>query len=87
VLKRTFNITLEEYSILLDKQNNKCKICNKDQSEFKKAFAVDHCHRHEEETGEIKIRGLLCANCNKGIGNLQENIEILNKAIIYLQGE
>lgn len=40
---------------------------------------VDHCH----DTG--KVRGLLCFNCNVGIGSLQDDIEMLRKAIKYLE--
>lgn len=42
--------------------------------------AIDHDHK----TGEI--RGVLCHNCNTGIGKLQDSVELLEKAIIYLQG-
>lgn len=31
--------------------------------------------------------GLLCENCNKGIGCLQESLEILTNAIEYLTQE
>lgn len=39
---------------------------------------VDHNHR----TG--KVRGLLCGSCNRGLGAMQENINILARAIEYL---
>jgi len=32
-----------------------------------------------------EVRGLLCSNCNTGIGNLQDSIEILEEAINYLK--
>jgi hypothetical protein len=31
-----------------------------------------------------KIRGLLCASCNSGLGKFQENIDVLHDAINYL---
>jgi hypothetical protein len=73
-LKYNFGITLEEYQKLLEKQNNKCKICNNVEK-----LVVDHNHL----TG--KIRGLLCSTCNSGIGMLKENVSILKNAIIYLE--
>lgn len=77
-LKYSFNIDLDQYNELFTKQNGCCAICEKHQTEFNKALAVDH----DYDTN--KIRGLLCANCNKGIGNLQESVKNLNKAIDYL---
>lgn len=79
-LKRTYGITLEEYNKMLEKQNNHCAICKKKQkSSRNKYFAVDHCHK----TG--KIRGLLCDRCNQGIGFLEDSIETLKSAILYLE--
>jgi hypothetical protein len=78
--KREFGITATEYNTLLHKQNNVCKICGqKEQSKRNKRLAVDHCHT----TG--KVRGLLCSNCNRGVGLLKDNIQLLEKAIEYLK--
>ena len=76
-LKRRYNITLEEYNILFEKQNGKCAICNKKQ--INKQLAVDHDHN----TG--KVRGLLCQNCNTGIGKFKDNPKLLLKAKAYLE--
>jgi hypothetical protein len=47
----------------------------------KKIFlAVDHCHAGGH------IRGLLCRQCNVGLGNFQDNIQYLKNAIKYLEG-
>ncbi len=71
-------ITLDIFNTLLEKQNNKCAICGKDIGEFSRAFAIDHNHI----TGEI--RGLLCHNCNGGLGLFMDNVESLQNAINYL---
>jgi hypothetical protein len=78
-LKHKFGITLEEYNKILIKQDNKCMICGENQDKFSKSFAVDHDHN----TG--KIGGLLCHNCNLILGHAKENIEILRKAVVYLE--
>jgi len=83
-LRATYNITNEQYDEMLLQQDNKCKICNKEermphQSTNKiKGLSVDHNH----ETG--KIRGLLCANCNLMIGHAIESSCILRNGANYL---
>jgi hypothetical protein len=61
-LKLYYGITLIQYNEIFNSQNGCCKICGTHQSELKKALFVDHDHK----TG--KIRGLLCHQCNIGIG-------------------
>lgn len=55
-----------------------CDLCGKDVEANGKALAIDHCH----ETGDI--RGMLCSNCNRGIGLLQHDWELLNRASKYV---
>jgi len=43
------------------------------------ALVMDHDH----QTG--KFRGMLCHHCNRGLGNFKDNIENLEKAILYLK--
>ena len=74
-----FGITAEEFKSIFEKQEGCCAICGRHQLEFKKALAVDHCHK----TG--KIRGLLCTNCNQGLGHFMDNSELLLKAAEYLK--
>jgi hypothetical protein len=78
-LKRLYGISLEQYKKMADAQMNCCAICGKHQKNFNHRLAVDHCH----ETG--KIRGLLCAKCNTGIGNFKDDIHLLGQAIEYLR--
>jgi len=77
--KIEFGSSLEEYNELFEKQNGCCAICERHQTELKKRLAVDHIYNTKQ------IRGLLCEDCNLGIGRLKDNIEILKKAIVYLQ--
>lgn len=77
-LKKNYNITLEEYNNLLKEQSYCCAICNKHESECKQKLHVDHDHL----TG--KIRGLLCGNCNPGLGLFKDNKHLLFKAYKYL---
>lgn len=77
-LKSKFGITVEQYDATLEKQNGVCAICNKT-CRTGRRLAVDHCHK----TG--KVRGLLCAECNNGIGKLNDDPDLLRKAIKYLE--
>jgi hypothetical protein len=75
-LKHRFGINSEDYFQMLQDQNNSCAICK--EKEIGKYLHVDHDHL----TGEV--RGLLCKNCNHGLGNFKDKIENLNEAIKYL---
>jgi hypothetical protein len=81
--QRKFGIIPERYSELSESQNGACAICKQPETATRlgkvKALAVDHCH----QSGAI--RGLLCADCNTGIGKLKENIDIFKSAIQYLE--
>ena len=77
-LIKNFGISLIDYNNLLLNQNNCCAICNINNSKLRRNLCVDHDHRTEE------IRGLLCDTCNRGIGLLKDNVEVLKNAIEYL---
>lgn len=85
---RRYGISESEYYDLLKKQDNKCAICSlpyfcrttkrlAESNEFK--LAVDHCHK----TG--KVRGLLCYQCNVGLGKFSDDLDLLRKAVQYLE--
>lgn len=82
-LRDSFGISLEEYEKMLSEQNGVCAICIKPETHKRngklKALAVDHNHK----TGAI--RGLLCSDCNTGIGKLKDDPEVLRSAIRYLE--
>lgn len=70
---------------MLVKQQGLCAICGaangseRSNNNGRKVLGVDHNHA----TGAI--RELLCARCNAGLGNFQENPEWLRKAADYLE--
>lgn len=81
--KRFYGIDLAKYQEMLLAQNGVCGICSKPETSVVngkiKPLAVDHCHDSD------KIRGLLCARCNQAIGLMNEDVNILSKAIDYLR--
>lgn len=77
-LFKAYSITLEQYEEFSAAFDNKCHLCGNSCASGRR-LAVDHNHK----TG--LIRGLLCINCNKGIGNFKDDISLLEKAIEYLK--
>jgi len=82
-LKMIFGLSLQEYNKILSSQNYRCAICGKKEKRKLNgkicSLSVDHDHK----TG--KIRGLLCNDCNNGIGRMKDDISLLENAISYLR--
>lgn len=84
-LQHKYGITLKDYEQRVIKQNGRCACCGKPETRVNaygepKALAVDHDHQSN------RIRGLLCASCNKGIGSLGDDPQSVFKAFSYLYG-
>ena len=78
-LMHSYGITEEIYQQEREKQNYKCLLCGADEiDQHHGRLFVDHCHK----TG--KYRGLLCTTCNTGLGAFKDNVEVMQKAIEYL---
>jgi len=75
-VKNTYGLQEAEYLELIATQNNLCAICHK--KDEGKVLCVDHDHKNG------RVRGLLCHNCNVGIGNFRDDPKILESAIAYL---
>ncbi len=72
---RRYQMTQEEYDEMHAASQGHCAIC----SQHKERLCIDHCHA----TG--KVRGLLCYNCNTGLGLMRDNVDYLASAIEYLR--
>ena len=81
--QRKFGITSQKYVELFKAQNGVCAICKNPETATRlgkiKALAVDHCHKSGA------VRGLLCSDCNTGIGKLKDDPEVLHSAIQYIE--
>lgn len=77
-MRYAYGLSVAEYQKLLLTQDNSCAICRANFAVVRK-ICVDHEH------GSGQTRGLLCDHCNRGIGLLKENIEVLQNAINYIQ--
>lgn len=77
---RPYGITLVDYDRMAAEQNHSCAICEREAWECRGGvLAVDHDHKTN------KVRALLCTQCNAGIGSLQDDPAILEKAAEYLR--
>ncbi len=84
---KKYGLTIDQYMTLLESQNYSCKLCQRQDTTFRKRLSVDHDHNccpGESSCGKC-IRGLLCHHCNAGLGNVKDSIETLQKMINYLQ--
>lgn len=75
-LNDKYGMSLDDYAKLSDLQDGKCGICHK----TPKRLFVDHDHT----TGVV--RGLLCSDCNTGLGMFKDNLNNVQNAAIYLKG-
>ena len=73
-LKRRYGISADEFDELVVQQGGVCAICGRPDPEH-----VDHDH----ETGAV--RGILCFNCNGGLGQFRDSIDSLLTAASYLE--
>ena len=74
---RRYGLTLEDYEKMLEEIGYECPICSS--SHFNKPLVVDHNHL------TLEVRGLICHNCNSGIGFLRDCPNLLQKALQYLK--
>lgn len=79
-LKTKYKLSPEQYDKLLAGQNGHCALCDKVDYGWGrgKGLVLDHCHK----TG--RVRGFVCHKCNVGLSRFEDSIDLLQKAIDYL---
>lgn len=84
-LKWKFGLTRQAWEAIFAAQDGCCAICSESllptraSRRDKRGACLDHDHRTQ------KVRGLLCARCNQGIGLLRDSVVIAEKAAAYLR--
>ena len=81
--KRAYGLTATGYSDLLTKQDGVCAICNQPETAKRRGTLMTLAVDHDHYTGIV--RGLLCQRCNRAIGLLHDDYDILDKAAAYLR--
>lgn len=84
-LKRSYKLSLEQYNEIFKSQNSVCAICKQPPKDGER-LNVDHDHAccPGEKTCGKCIRGLLCRNCNHGIGNFKDNSSVIRESANYV---
>lgn len=83
VLKTKYGITIDQYESLLAQGDGACWICARPEAikrpnvKYPDSLSVDHSH------SSGLIRGLLCRNCNWGIGAFKDDAERVELALQY----
>lgn len=72
---RAYGIEPEIYYKMLEKQGQRCAICNAEST--RRAMNIDHDHKSG------KIRGLLCDRCNLSLGHIERH-DWMERAKQYL---
>lgn len=87
VIKYRYGVGLDLVDALYERQEACCAICGKagdrpfvkeKRSTHKGVLCIDHDHK----TGEV--RGLLCTNCNVGLGRFSDDIPTMARAMAYI---
>lgn len=84
VRKTLYGITDAQYQEIFKLQDGKCAICGfqfpgQNTGDRTLSPHVDHCHKSG------KVRGLLCNDCNRGLGAFKDRYEFLDAASYYLK--
>lgn len=77
--KRRYGVSSKERDQLWVNAKECCEICGKQLKVDE--FHLDHCH----STGFV--RGVLCINCNNGLGQFKDSVSSLERAISYLKSK
>jgi hypothetical protein len=83
----SYGVTVEFLINLYQQQNGQCAVCKENYALLD--LVVDHNQKCCPGYGRSRrcgkcIRGLLCSQCNSGIGLLRESVEALDSAAKYL---
>jgi hypothetical protein len=88
---KRYNITPEEFKRRLCEQNHRCPICCRldyrcklPNTKNKYGLVVDHDPSTGINNIPVKVRALLCSECNLLLGIFEENIDLIRSAKEYL---
>jgi hypothetical protein len=75
-LLRRYGLTEDDFDRISAGQDHACALCRKAPRD---RLCVDHCH------DALMLRSLLCRKCNRGLGNFDDNPDLLRAAADYVE--
>lgn len=76
--QRTYGLDKASFASLVERQQNCCAICSRDMGN-KHNRHIDHDHA----TG--RVRELLCSRCNRMLGHVDDNPQLLRTMAAYIE--
>ena len=73
-LNRRYQVDATQVAWMALQQGGVCALCASGTPEH-----VDHDHRTK------RVRGILCFNCNRGLGKFGDDVELMSRAVDYLE--
>jgi hypothetical protein len=71
---REYGISIDEFEQMKNRQAGCCAVCGRERK-----LAVDHCH------GSGRVRELLCYPCNIALGQVNDDVDLLQELIRYVE--
>jgi len=78
LLQKKYGLTVKAFEVMLAGQGGVCAACGSDKWGAR-GPVVDHSHK----TG--KVRGILCSRCNLFFGQIEDNSQVLQAMLDYLE--
>lgn len=75
-LSYRYGLSLDDWTHIFEEQGCKCAICGTHET---KQWHTDHCHTTN------KVRGILCAACNRNLGGYEIMLKYLDAVKDYLK--
>ena len=85
---KSHGLTGDQYEEMLNAQGRSCAICKTSMKNVGRALFIDHDHSccpKATSCGKC-VRGLLCRECNYGLGVFKDSPGRLKNAAAYLEG-
>jgi Recombination endonuclease VII len=80
--KQRYDLSQDDYQRMLDEQKGVCAICGRPETRRICGTVISLAVDHDHTTGAV--RGLLCHNCNVGVGLFGDSANSIAKALVYM---
>lgn len=88
-----YKLTAEAWRKVYERQGGKCAGClkelanplDKQMGKFGLKPQVDHRHVEGRQCEEEDVRGLLCGECNRLLGQIQDDKALMERLVAYLK--